>query len=303
MGAKEGDRHSAFTLVEMSIVLVIIGLIVGGVLAGQGLISAAAVRAQITQIEKYNTAANTFREKYGYLPGDIPDPAASSFGFVARGTLPGQGDGDGVLNAWDYNNLVATGTMDGSGENGMFWVDLSTAHLIDGTFNTLTPTSFGGVVNSGFERYFPTAKMGQGNFVYTFSSSSINYFGISVISQIKSNAVLTSSQGITVKDAQAIDAKVDDGLAQQGRVTARYVTYYPTTGNLMWAAAAGSEGANSYHNPTTAATPGDVTTCYDNSIAAGGAPGVAGAAQHYSIEISGGTNVNCALSFRMQSGD
>jgi prepilin-type N-terminal cleavage/methylation domain-containing protein len=47
---------TGFTLIEMSIVLVIIGLIVGGVLVGQDLIRAAYIRAQITQIEKFNTA-------------------------------------------------------------------------------------------------------------------------------------------------------------------------------------------------------------------------------------------------------
>ena len=78
-----------FTLIEMSIVLVIIGLIIGGVLLGRDLISAAAVRAQIAQIEKYNAAVNTFKGKYGYLPGDIPDPYASRFGFKARGTCLG----------------------------------------------------------------------------------------------------------------------------------------------------------------------------------------------------------------------
>jgi prepilin-type N-terminal cleavage/methylation domain-containing protein len=61
---------AAFTLIEMSIVLVIIGLIVGGVLVGQSLISAAAVRAQISQIERYQTAVNAFRDKYSGLPGD-----------------------------------------------------------------------------------------------------------------------------------------------------------------------------------------------------------------------------------------
>ena len=55
---------SDFTLIEMSIVLVIIGLIVGGVLVGQDLIRAAYVRAQVSQIEKFNTALNTFYGKY-----------------------------------------------------------------------------------------------------------------------------------------------------------------------------------------------------------------------------------------------
>src|SRR5580692_12405602 len=81
-------RETAFTLIEMSIVLVIIGLIVGGVLVGQDLIRAAGVRAQISQIEKYNTAVNTFYGKYGYLPGDIPAEPAAQFGFAPRGTYP-----------------------------------------------------------------------------------------------------------------------------------------------------------------------------------------------------------------------
>lgn len=76
-----------FTLIEMSIVLVVIGLIVGGVLVGQDLIRAAGVRATITQIEKYNTATNTFREKYGALPGDINGNIALSFGFTGRFAL------------------------------------------------------------------------------------------------------------------------------------------------------------------------------------------------------------------------
>src|ERR1017187_10122680 len=91
----KSHMKAGFTLVELSIVLVIIGLIIGGVLVGRDLISAAEVRAQISQIEKYQTAVNTFRDKYGYLPGDIPEPTASQYGFAARATDQGEGDGNG----------------------------------------------------------------------------------------------------------------------------------------------------------------------------------------------------------------
>ena len=98
-------KQQAFTLIELSIVLVIIGLITGGILTGRDLIAAASVRAQVTQIEKFNAAASTFRTKYGFLPGDIPDPDATRFGFAARGTGAGKGDGNGVIrgvyNGWD----------------------------------------------------------------------------------------------------------------------------------------------------------------------------------------------------------
>jgi prepilin-type N-terminal cleavage/methylation domain-containing protein len=77
--------NSGFTLIEMAIVIVIIGLLIGGVLVGRDMISAAEVRAQVLQIEKYNTAANVFREKYACLPGDCKN--ATNFGFKARGAV------------------------------------------------------------------------------------------------------------------------------------------------------------------------------------------------------------------------
>ena len=63
-------RTLAFTLVELSIVLVIIGLIIGGVMVGQDLINAAKIRQQITQLEQIETQINTFKVKYNCLPGD-----------------------------------------------------------------------------------------------------------------------------------------------------------------------------------------------------------------------------------------
>ena len=90
------SRKSGFTLIEMSIVFVVIGLIVGGILVGQDLIRAAGVRSQISQIEKFNTATNTFYGKYGYLPGDIPKTTAASFGFTARSGSFGDGNGAGL---------------------------------------------------------------------------------------------------------------------------------------------------------------------------------------------------------------
>ena len=66
-------RQSAFSLIELSIVLVILGLLVGGILAGQSLIEAASLRAIGTEAEKYGIAINSFRVKYNALPGDFAD--------------------------------------------------------------------------------------------------------------------------------------------------------------------------------------------------------------------------------------
>lgn len=64
-------RQSGFSLVEISIVIVVIGLLVGGVLAGRSVIRAAELRAVGTEMNNYVTAIYQFRDKYSGLPGDL----------------------------------------------------------------------------------------------------------------------------------------------------------------------------------------------------------------------------------------
>ena len=293
---------SGFTLIEMSIVLVIIGLIIGGVLVGRDLIGAATIRAQISQIEKYNAAVNTFRGKYGFLPGDIPDPVAGQYGFLARGPFPGEGDGNGIIEgAFAFGPGGNSGVAEGSGETIMVWVDLSTANLIDGGFHTATPNTYqGSISGTALNGWLPQAKLGQGNYVYAWSgginvltvSDSLNYFGLSAVQQIDyggSSRYIWSTAGLSVLQAYAIDSKMDDGLPQTGRVTAMYLGFDL---GPYWAAGGGGARSNSWGAADTSATAGSAVTCYDN----GGFVGV----QHYSMEQSGGANMNCALSFKFQ---
>jgi prepilin-type N-terminal cleavage/methylation domain-containing protein len=85
-----------FTLVELAIVLVIIGLLIGGVLAGRELIAAAQLRKIVSEYQKYALVYNTFRLKYSCLPGDC----ANATQLLGPQTLDGNGDGmigSGVL--------------------------------------------------------------------------------------------------------------------------------------------------------------------------------------------------------------
>lgn len=69
-------RSRGFTLVEMAIVLVIIGLLAGAVLAGSTLIRTAEIQVIIKERQTLEAAINTFRIRYHSLPGDIPNATA-----------------------------------------------------------------------------------------------------------------------------------------------------------------------------------------------------------------------------------
>lgn len=64
--------NRAFSLVELSIVLVILGLLTGGILTGQSLIESATMRRQLADIATLQSATLSFRDKYMAIPGDMP---------------------------------------------------------------------------------------------------------------------------------------------------------------------------------------------------------------------------------------
>jgi hypothetical protein len=290
----------------MAIVLVIIGLIIGGVLVGRDLIGGAETRATISQVEKYQTATNTFRGKYGYLPGDINAAAASTFGFASRGQYAGEGDGNGTIEGITSNNPGSNqGIRQGAGETTMFWVDLSSSaggNLIEGGFNTARENAIAAadITGTNINLYLPQAKLGRGNYFYVYSTAylggswvslGVNYFGLSAVSNIAASSAsgeMYSTPNIPVAQAYAIDKKIDDGLPQSGNVMAWYLNTLQ-----YW-----TDGTDVTHTanepiPYSGALAGSRSTCYDNG-------NVSGAVTNYSLGQGNGSYPNCALSFKFQ---
>lgn len=128
-----------FTLIEMSIVLVIIALIAGGILVGQDLIKSAGNRAFISQLEQYDTAVNTFKTKYNCLPGDCAE-GETFFGICTPlGTCHGNGNGmitaltNGTEDVDNTNSLpnqrpwyIASVQSEGT----LFWTHLNLSGLV-----------------------------------------------------------------------------------------------------------------------------------------------------------------------------
>ena len=139
--------RSAFSLVELSIVLVILGLLTGGILAGQNLIRAAELRSVTTQMTQYRTAFYTFRDKYFAIPGDMRN--AIDFWGAQDGA-----DGVGLDCFNDPSSTQATCNGDGDGDIQLYpmtetyraWQHLANAGLIEGTYTgagTSVPTGGG----------------------------------------------------------------------------------------------------------------------------------------------------------------
>ncbi len=139
-----GGKQTGFSLVELAIVLIIIGLIVGGVLKGQDLIESARVNSIQTQLNEIRTAATTFLNKFDDLPGDIPDPELLPASADSDGDGNGRIDGDGDRIGVD----PTAGTTAGDNEPTAFWYHLIVAELIAGIDSSCSET--GGIVTCEF---------------------------------------------------------------------------------------------------------------------------------------------------------
>ena len=91
-----------FTLLELSIVMVIIGLIIGGITVGQDLIRSAEISATVSEINKIKTSINTYRLKYNAFPGDHDNAFAYWGTDCAASAGLCNGTGNGLIDDWSY---------------------------------------------------------------------------------------------------------------------------------------------------------------------------------------------------------
>jgi prepilin-type N-terminal cleavage/methylation domain-containing protein len=229
LGFNSYSRSSTgFTVIELSIVLVIIGLVLGGIFVGKDLIHTAQLRGTITQIEKYKTAVNTFRTKYNCLPGDCT--TAVEAGLGTGGGAGDNGDGNGFI----WEGLTAL-----SIEGYNFWHHLSAANLVDGNF-----PGYANQVTTVAGVDFPRTKLGKGgiwvaaaaldcsnNGCAVLNSPYKNSFWISSVTGNHAGAVLPAV--LQPIESYQIDLKLDNGRPLTGSVTLAGISGLTAWWNLL----------------------------------------------------------------------
>jgi prepilin-type N-terminal cleavage/methylation domain-containing protein len=231
-------RSQGFTLVELSIVLVIIGLLAGGIMVGRDLIHAAELRAIISEVDKFKTAVNTFRVKYDCIPGDCTH--ATDY-WLADGGCPispvalapreetCNGGGSGKINEWttahNEGYWVYPQTMF------RFWQQLANAGLIGGKYSGTQAEGDAIAEAMAISLDIPASRVsGSGWFIHYWAQDP-NFPGYDGNTANKNFFTLIGGttepfyplgggylRAISSQDMWNIDTKMDDGISYSGRV-------------------------------------------------------------------------------------
>ncbi len=207
---KNKKSEAGFTLVELAIVMIIIGLLIGGILKGQELVGNARVTATVAQIKGIDGAISTFRDKYSALPGDMLTPNARLANCTAQ-PCADAGNGNGRI-----DSIALGATTNQNSEEAVAFVHLSAADLISGVQNIDTDL---------FGTMLPEAEVGGGFWLgYTPDGNAAELAagdlraGHYLVLAGAVGAITATSIGLTPIQAAQIDRKLDDGQAASGGV-------------------------------------------------------------------------------------
>jgi prepilin-type N-terminal cleavage/methylation domain-containing protein len=218
-------KRDGFSLVELSIVLVILGLLVGGIMGGKSLIRAAEMRAVSSEYQRYITAVNAFRDKYLSIPGDMSN-AANFWGIAAN--CPGtetQGSTTTATCNGNYDRILAPSAT--SNEPFRFWQQLANAGLLEGTYSGVRASTNDWATT---RTNAPSSKVSNAvwftwNNIVAWSGSTA-WFDYDTGNRLDIGGLSTNAQPGTPifrpEEVWNIDTKIDDGKPGRGKLMVVY---------------------------------------------------------------------------------
>lgn len=218
---KHLESQKGFTLVELAIVMIIIGLLIGGILKGQELITNAQVSSTIAQMKGIDAAMTTFRDSYNAVPGDMTTAELRLPGCDGTVCVDAAGGTSGNSRIDSVNAGVAMGAA--GSENVQAWVHLNSADLLTGIDTS------GGVVFGGL---LPNSNIGGGFTIgYHGGGAALNgqvaggpdprgghYLAMTGLPTADVGAA--NSGVLNASELARIDRKLDDGSPVTGSVLA-----------------------------------------------------------------------------------
>lgn len=231
---KKCQKQQGFSLIELAVIIVIIGLITGGIVTSQHLIRAAELRNITAKLDLYNRALTSFRSKYLALPGDMAK-ATNLWGAEPGANCPGNAGtpstGLATCNGND-NGRITTNPGAGLG-NEVFraWQHLANADMVDGSFSGVA-----GALSANHaigNENAPTTKIADAVLIFQYLGDSsadefAGNYGNSLIVGIP-NAVngAVDMPFLRPEEALNIDEKQDDGFPGIGRIRSRNASKHP----------------------------------------------------------------------------
>ena len=186
--------QKGFTLVEIAIVLVIIGLLLGGVLKGQEMIESGRVKSATATFNAVSAAVAGYRDRYRNLPGDdccVATKTARGGSWVAA--MNGTGQNAAANGIVDDATVAAWGAWNGW-QHVTFWLDL-----------------YGG----GFLAGNPTAR-DVSLFIRNPWGGTVDIVNFGQVFGMPNNQLVLCMNSVTGKAAAQLDTSLDDGLALSG---------------------------------------------------------------------------------------
>jgi prepilin-type N-terminal cleavage/methylation domain-containing protein len=220
-----------FTLVEIAIVMIVIGLLIGGIFTGLRLIENAQVNKTIRDLKAIESATLTFRDTFGRLPGDIRDPSNR---LPNCNTPPCSISGDGNR---QIGAFIVTAPITNMDENFTFWHHLQAASLLQMDYSNTSVMEFGDGT--------PSSSIGGGYRLNNYSGPAgfcpERFVGtqLNIVGHPSADWNAAGSNTVPCNLIRQIDEKMDNGMAASGNMIGGWGCETTASCNSEWSTTQG----------------------------------------------------------------